>query len=38
MGWLLEKYGGNRREAAEKLGISERTFYRMLERYRIGQE
>jgi len=35
--WLLEKCGGNRREVAEKLGVSQRTCYRMLERYRIGR-
>jgi len=35
--WLLEKCGGNRREIAEKLGVSQRTCYRMLERYCIGR-
>ncbi len=36
MAWLLEKYQGNRREVAEKMGISERTCYRMAERYKLG--
>ncbi len=30
---LLERYGGNRRRVAEVLGVSERTAYRMLERF-----
>lgn len=30
---LLKKYGGNRRRAAEAMGISERTAYRMMERF-----
>lgn len=30
---LLKKYGGNRRRAAEAMGISERTTYRMMERF-----
>ena len=27
---VLKKHGGNRKEAAEELGISERTLYRKL--------
>jgi two-component system response regulator AtoC len=30
---LLERHGGNRRRVAEVLGISERTAYRMIERF-----
>jgi DNA-binding NtrC family response regulator len=30
---LLDRYDGNRRKVAEVLGVSERTAYRMLERY-----
>jgi DNA-binding NtrC family response regulator len=30
---LLQRYGGNRRRVAEVLGVSERTAYRMLERF-----
>jgi len=30
---LLKKYGGNRRRVAEALGVSERTAYRMMDRY-----
>lgn len=33
LGRLLAKYGGNRRQVAEALGVSERTAYRMLERH-----
>lgn len=32
--WVLEKAAGNRAQAARLLGTSERTFYRLLERYR----
>ncbi len=32
--WVLEKASGNRAQAARLLGISERTFYRLLERAR----
>ncbi len=32
--WVLEKAEGNRAQAARLLGTSERTFYRLLERYR----
>jgi DNA-binding NtrC family response regulator len=32
--WVLEKAAGNRARAARLLGTSERTFYRLLERYR----
>jgi two-component system response regulator HydG len=32
--WVLEQAAGNRVEAARLLGTSERTFYRLLERYR----
>ncbi len=34
--WVLEKTAGNRAQAARLLGTSERTFYRLLERYRSG--
>jgi two-component system NtrC family response regulator len=30
---LLKKYGGNRRKVAEAMGVSERTAYRMMDRY-----
>ena len=30
---LLKKYGGNRRCVAEAMGVSERTAYRMMDRY-----
>jgi DNA-binding NtrC family response regulator len=32
--WVLEKAAGNRAQAARLLGTSERTFYRLLEKYR----
>ncbi len=32
--WVLERVGGNRSRAAMALGMSERTFYRILERHR----
>ncbi len=32
----LEKYNGNRRQAAEELGISERTLYRKIKEYEIS--
>jgi len=32
----LEEVGGNRRRAAERLGIGERTLYDKLKRYGIG--
>ncbi|MBI4501018.1 MAG: helix-turn-helix domain-containing protein [Gemmatimonadetes bacterium] len=32
----LEDVGGNRRKAAERLGIGERTLYEKLKRYGIG--
>ncbi|MGN0202352.1 MAG: sigma-54 interaction domain-containing protein [Candidatus Cryptobacteroides sp.] len=31
----LEKHGGNRKLAAEEVGISERTLYRWLEKYKL---
>ena len=34
--WVLKKVGGNRAKAAHALGMSERTFYRLLERHRGG--
>jgi DNA-binding NtrC family response regulator len=34
--WVLTKVGGNRAKAAHALGMSERTFYRLLERHRIS--
>jgi DNA-binding NtrC family response regulator len=34
--WVLEKVGGNRAKAAQALMMSERTFYRLLERHRIN--
>ena len=36
LAYLLDKYQGNRRKVAEKLGISERTCYRMTARYDLG--
>ncbi len=33
----LRKYEGNRRKAAEALGISERTLYRKIDQYDLGQ-
>ena len=33
--WVLGRVGGNRAKAAEALGVSERTFYRLLERHRV---
>jgi len=33
---LLRRHGGNRRRTAEVLGISERTAYRMIERFGLG--
>lgn len=32
----LEKYNGNRRQAAKELGISERTLYRKIKEHNIG--
>jgi len=32
----LEATGGNRRRAARRLGISERTLYRKLKHYELG--
>ncbi len=32
--WVLDKVSGNRSRAAQALGMSERTFYRILERHR----
>jgi len=32
--WVLQQVGGNRAKAAHALGMSERTFYRLLERNR----
>ena len=32
----LKETGGNRREAAQVLGIGERTLYRKINRYRLG--
>jgi transcriptional regulator with GAF, ATPase, and Fis domain len=32
--WVLERAGGNRAQAARLLGTSERSFYRLLEKYR----
>ncbi|MFQ5498138.1 MAG: sigma-54 interaction domain-containing protein [Candidatus Zixiibacteriota bacterium] len=33
---VLHETGGNRKQAARKLGIGERTLYRKLKKYRIG--
>jgi two-component system response regulator HydG len=30
---VLDEFGGNRRKAAERLGIGERTLYRKIKRY-----
>jgi transcriptional regulator with PAS, ATPase and Fis domain len=35
IGALLERFGGRRREVAQALGVSERTLYRKLRRYRL---
>jgi len=35
--FLLEKYRGHRRKVADELGISERTLYRKLVKYRLGR-
>ncbi len=32
--WVLGKVGGSRAKAAHALGVTERTFYRLLERHR----
>ncbi len=32
--WVLSRVGGNRAKAAQALGVTERTFYRLLERHR----
>jgi len=29
--WILEYTGGNKKKAAQLLGVSRKTFYRMLE-------
>jgi len=34
--WVLDKVGGNRAKAAQALHMSERTFYRLLERHRVN--
>lgn len=31
----LEKHGGNRKLAAQEVGISERTLYRWIEKYNL---
>jgi len=33
---VLEESRGNRKEAANRLGIGERTLYRKLKRYNLG--
>jgi transcriptional regulator with PAS, ATPase and Fis domain len=33
---LLERHGHNRRAVAQVLGISERTLYRKIKRYRLN--
>ena len=35
---VLRKHGGNRKEAAEELGISERTLYRKLKMIKNDKE
>jgi transcriptional regulator of acetoin/glycerol metabolism len=32
----LQRHGGNRRAAAQELGVSERTVYRKLRKYDLG--
>ena len=34
---LLRRYGGNRRQVAQALGVSERTLYRKLKRYHLSE-
>ena len=33
---ILQESGGNRKTAAERLGIGERTLYRKLKRYNLS--
>lgn len=33
----LASFAGNRRKAAERLGIGERTLYRKIKKYEIGE-
>jgi transcriptional regulator with PAS, ATPase and Fis domain len=35
IGRLLKEHGGHRRKVADTLGISERTLYRKIIRYRL---
>ena len=35
IGKALDKYNGRRKDAAEELGISERTLYRKIKQYEI---
>ena len=34
--FILNEVGGHRRHAAEKLGLNNRTIYRLLERYNLS--
>ena len=34
----LEKHGGNRKLAAQEVGISERTLYRWIEKYHLDSK
>ncbi len=38
LGMLLERYSGHRSQIAEILGISERSVYRMVEKYGFKQQ
>ena len=36
--WLLEQHHGHRRKVADELGISERTLYRKIDKYGLGEK
>ena len=35
---LLEQHSGHRRKVADELGISERTLYRKIDKYGLGEK